>query len=137
MWAELAGAPLLYLRAGPAVVVAAWRVRSLERRCDFDEMVERLRRSSTGRSRPALSAAAARVAGRLLPLLPPAGMGPCLKRSLILLHLWSGWGLQPRLHMGMRAGQDGPEGHAWLTVDDPNLEDLAGSPGGCEEAMVL
>ena len=29
-----------------------------------------------------------RAIGRLLRFLPPRSMGPCLKRSLILLHLW-------------------------------------------------
>lgn len=135
--AELAGSPWLYARATLAVVAAARRVRSLERLHDFDEMVVRLRGTPGPGAPSGLPAAAARVLGRLLPALPPIGMGPCLKRSLILLHLWSRWGHRPRLHMGVRPGQDGPEGHAWLTVDDPDLQELAGSPAGCEEAMAL
>ena len=134
---ELARSPLLYLGATAAVMAAAARVRFLESRYDFDEMVGRLRRPSRGSRRSSLAVASARVSDRLLLLLPPFGMGPCLKRSLMLLHLWSGWGYEVKLHMGVRPGRDGPEGHAWLTVDDPDLQQLAGSPSGCEEAIAL
>ena len=135
--ADIARSPVLFLRATTAVLAAAVRVLRLERRLVFDEMVRRLRRPREGEPRRVLAVAAARVTGRLLPILPPAGMGPCLKRSLILLHLWSRWGFEARLHMGVRPGEDGPEGHAWLTVDEPALQDVAGSPAGCEEAIEL
>src|SRR6185436_476137 len=56
---------------------------------------------------------------RLLPLLPPRGYGRCLKRSLLLLDLWSRCGLRPRLHLAAPTARAGGEreGHAWVTVE--------------------
>ena len=126
-----------HLRAAAAVVVAAVRLRSLDRELPFDDLVADLRRRSRtpGEASPRIHA---RVVGPLLPFLPPWRMGRCLKRSLILLHLWSGIGLDPRLHVGVRGGDDGArEGHAWLTVDDSKLQTLAGSAAGCESSVEL
>lgn len=54
---------------------------------------------------------------RLLPVLPPWGGGRCFKRSLTLLDLWSRCDLNPDFYMGVKAGEDKPEGHAWLAAD--------------------
>jgi hypothetical protein len=56
-------------------------------------------------------------------LLPPWRYGRCLKRSLLLLDLWSRCGLSPRLHLGVRRdGERGRhQGHAWVTVASPPL----------------
>ncbi|HEX2255040.1 MAG TPA: hypothetical protein VHQ65_17370 [Thermoanaerobaculia bacterium] len=146
--------------AAPAVVRAALRVSRELARSEVRELPGRLRRVE-----PFALAALARPAwldgttARLLPLLPPRGVGRCLKRSLILLDLWSRCGLEPRLHVGVRRpGRSGPpsepgqgatgdatagqmggerrddplEAHAWVTVGDPRLDRRTG-PDGWEE----
>jgi hypothetical protein len=142
------------------VVRAALRVSRELARSEVRELPGRLRRvepfAVAALARPAwLDGAAA----RLLPLLPPRRVGRCLKRSLILLDLWSRCGLEPRLHVGVRrkggggaAGgrAEGPGGdpgvvrgetevrdnplaaHAWVTVGDPRLDRRTG-PEGWEE----
>ena len=109
-----------FLLALPAVARAAARLAWLERRLPLEELVAQLRAT-----RPFAIAALARpewllaTVDRLLVLLPPWRYGRCLKRSLLLLDLWSRCGLRPRLHLGVR--RDGEqrrhEGHAWVTVD--------------------
>jgi len=123
-----------FVYATPTVLRAAWRVRRLARRCDLRELPGRLRSvrpfAAPGLARPAWLDG---TAARLLPLLPPYGWGPCLKRSLVLLDLWSRCGLEPRFHLGVRKpGQDPLEGHAWVTVGDPRLDRRTG-PEGWEE----
>ncbi|NOZ93869.1 MAG: hypothetical protein GXP47_03880 [Acidobacteria bacterium] len=54
---------------------------------------------------------------RILPWLPPRCLRSCLKRSLLLMDLWSRCGLAPRFHLGLLAGKT-REGHAWVTVED-------------------
>ena len=72
-----------------------------------------------------------RLVNRLLRVLPPRGLGPCFKRSLLLLDLWSRCGLEPRLHLGVRRSVDRREGHAWVIV--AGRSDLsAGEPGYTE-----
>lgn len=75
--------------------------------------------------------AAQELVDRLLPWLPPRGLRPCLKRSLLLLDLWSRCGLAPRFHLGRLPAGGDPEGHAWVTADAPGLstdpEPFAGS----------
>lgn len=107
-----------FVAAVPAVVRAALRLRSLERHLDLAELVERMRRV------PPFLVPFLRhpmwllaTVDRLLSLLPPRRYGRCLKRSLLLLDLWSRCGLRPRLHLGVRrAGEAAHEGHAWVTV---------------------
>ena len=109
-----------FLLALPAVVRAAARLAWLERRLPLEELVARLRAT-----RPFAISALVRpewlvaTVDRLLVLLPPWRYGPCLKRSLLLLDLWSRCGLRPRLHLGVRRdGEQGRhQGHAWVTVD--------------------
>ena len=72
-----------------------------------------------------------RLVNRLLRILPPHDLGPCIKRSLLLLDLWSRCGLAPRLHLGVRRSVDRRECHAWVTVAGrPDLS--AGEPGYTE-----
>lgn len=102
--------------AGVAVVGAAVRLAWLLRSRPLSELPERLRavRPLPRPLRdPRLLAAGV---DRLLPWLPPWGAGRCLKRSLLLLDLWSRCGIQPRLHLGVRRlAAGGWEGHAWLS----------------------
>jgi hypothetical protein len=135
---EVARSPWLYLTAGPAVARAAFRVARSYGRCPFDELVGRLRQGRGAAPDVARARAQARVLGRLESLLPPRRMGRCLKRSLILLHLWSRAGLAPRCHIGFRPTADmAPGGHAWLSVDEPALADFCGSRGDHAEVLVL
>lgn len=57
------------------------------------------------------------VVERFLHRLPPRRMGPCLKRSLLLLHLFSRCGLEPQFHLGVAVDPQGRwQGHAWVTA---------------------
>ena len=137
-WSDPLRHPLVYAEAVLAVTAAALRLARIEPRLAFDATVARLRDRPAWRPRCATPGALARVAGRLLPLLPPHRMGRCMKRSLVLLDLWTACGLAPRLHLGLRGTRaGGREGHAWLTVDDPELALLAGDPRGSVEAAEL
>jgi len=104
---------LAHACAIPLAFAAGIRVFRLEGGLPFDELVSRLRHAP--RLPPVLAdpAVYARVVGRIVPILPPWGMGRCTKRSLLLLYLWSGCGLEPRLHLGVIAGG---RGHAWVSA---------------------
>ena len=125
----------------PAVVRAAVRCGWWERRLPLDGLVERLR------STPRFSSAALAhpewllaIVDRLLPLLPPWRYGRCLKRSLLLLDLWSRCGLRPALHLGVRRADEGVrEGHAWVTAEEAasGQGPLATSAEGYREAFRL
>ena len=129
------GEPLRRLRLAVAVAAAAFRIAVRERRCRFDVLVPLLRQGQPLAQPLQDPVALARFVRRLIPYLPPFGMGRCLKRSLLLLHLWSRCGLAPVLHIGV-AGVGGPRrAHAWLTVEDPALVDLAGCPAGTVETV--
>ena len=52
----------------------------------------------------------------LLKLLPPHRFGRCLKRSCLLLDLWSRCGLRPRLHIGTLKEGEERRFHAWVSV---------------------
>jgi hypothetical protein len=116
-----------------AVVRAAWRVGWLEPRTSLDELVSKLRSRRRGRSSfdPSLARG---IVERLLPVLPPFGAGRCVKRSLLLLELWSRAGLEPCLHVGMirgdRIARKPDAGHLWVTTASedyrtPDLPDIA------------
>ncbi len=122
-------APLLLLL--PAVVAASFRARRLYRGLPLDQACRAL--MDVRPLPPPLRdpAGCLRLVNRLLRVLPPRGLGPCLKRSLLLLDLWSRCGLAPRLHLGVRRSVDRREGHAWVTVAGrPDLS--AGEPGYAE-----
>jgi len=143
-----------FLLALPAVARASVRVAWLARRLPLDALVVRLRAVPPFALRPlARPDWLLATLDRLLPVLPPLGHGRCLKRSLLLLDLWSRCGLHPRLHLGVRLGSPlqsaggRHEGHAWVTVvaataeaanDGPSTVDgLGTSSEGYPEAFVL
>jgi Transglutaminase-like superfamily len=107
------------LCAVAAILRAAIRVAWLEPRTSLPDLVSRLRRTRPSRgplvssllADPALSLGLLEV---MLPVLPPFGAGRCLKRSLLLLDLWSRAGLVPSLHLGVRRGGNTRGGHAWV-----------------------
>lgn len=134
----------------PAVLRAAARLAWLDRRLPLDELVDRLRSAGPFVLRPlARPDWLLATLDRVLPLLPPRRYGRCLKRSLLLLDLWSRCGLRPRLHLAPPSTRDAAlttrrhEGHAWVTVDAPAPGDagvepmLATSSEGYPEAFVL
>ena len=135
---EVGRRPLTYLRAALAAVgTAVWLAR-LERGNAFDQTVARLRAGRAFPRRLADPAVHARVVNRLLPWLPPRGMGRCLKRSLLLLHLWSRCGLAPTLHLGFVGPVHGSvQGHAWLTASSDRGPVTAGVDAGYTEAFVF
>ncbi|HEV8629554.1 MAG TPA: lasso peptide biosynthesis protein [Thermoanaerobaculia bacterium] len=107
------------LLAMPAVVRAALRCAWLERQLTLEDLVARLRET------PPFAVRALRrpewllaTLDRVLPLLPPWHYGACLKRSLLLLDLWSRCELKPALHLGVRrdGASDRHRAHAWVTV---------------------
>ena len=53
---------------------------------------------------------------RLVKVLPPRNFGPCIKRSFLLLDLWSRCGLEPRIHLGTHKSDGEHRFHAWVTV---------------------
>ena len=105
----------------PALARAALRCAWLERRLPLDELVERLR-DTRPFALPTMVQPLCLLASldRVLPLLPPWCYGTCLKRSLLLLDLWSRCGLRPRLHLGVRLHREEEAhlGHAWVTVQE-------------------
>jgi len=107
---------IFLLLALPSVIRAAWRVRRLEPGSELPELVDRLRRVQPWRfallNQPAYLAG---CVGRVAMLLPMRGLGPCMRRSLILLDLWSRCGVNPRFHLGMAEGGADRRLHAWVT----------------------
>ena len=118
----------------PAVAAASIRTWWLYRRLPLDQACRAL--TEVRPLPPPLRdpAGCLRLVNRLLRVLPPRGMGPCFKRSLLLLDLWSRCGLSPRLHLGVRCSVDQREGHAWVTVE--GRPDLSAGETGYTEAFV-
>ncbi len=129
--------PLTYLVAALLAVAASRRLtRELDRRA-FDDLIAWLRCGRPLRGRLADPTVHLRVVGRLNRWLPPRRMGPCLRRSLVLLHLWSRCGLEPVLHLGFASrGDDRWQGHAWLTARRAGDELRAGSADDHVETFV-
>ena len=107
---------VFFLLALPSVIRAAWRVHRLEPGSGLPDLVDRLRRVKPWRfaflNNPAYLEASV---GRLAVLLPLRGLGPCMKRSLVLLDLWSRCGVDLRFHLGMAQSGDERRLHAWVT----------------------
>ena len=125
-------APLLLLL--PAVVAASFRARRLYRGLPLDQACRALIEVRPLPLPLRDPVGCLQLVNRLLQVLPPRGLRPCLKRSLLLLDLWSRCGLAPRLHLGVRHSADRREGHAWVTV--AGRPDLSASPPGYTEAFV-
>jgi hypothetical protein len=119
------------------VVAAALRLAVLERGLGVDALVGRLREA------PPLPACLADpllyppVVDRLLRWLPPhRRMGRCVKRSLLLLHLWSRCDLRPVFHYGVAQSPDGSRrAHAWLSGVPAGL--VGDSGEGYTETLTL
>lgn len=118
----------------PAVVAASIRTWWLYRRLPLDQACRALVEVKALPPPLRDPAGYQRLVNRLLRVLPPRGLGPCFKRSLLLLDLWSRCGLAPRFHLGVRRSMDRREGHAWVTVAD--RPDLSAGESGNTEAFV-
>ena len=128
--------PWRLVRAVAAAYRAGWRVRRGDR-LPFDRLVEELRKGKPFKGPLADPDLHLRVVVRLLPLLPPWPMGRCMKRSLLLLDLWSRCGLAPCLHLGVAPLGEGLLGHAWLTAEAGGRTLQAGSSEGQREAFAF
>lgn len=127
-----------HVKATLRSLAAAMVVTRLERDSRYDDLVARLRQGPTLPADEQDPVIYARVVGRLLPILPPWRMGRCLKRSLILLHLWSRCGLTPSFNLGVRKAEpDAVEGHAWLTLKEVDDFSRGGSSTGCAPVVEL
>jgi hypothetical protein len=128
------------LAAAPVVLAAGARVARLERKLALGALVDELRRDA-GRPLPRWLARPAWLAGtleRLLPVVPPYGYGPCLRRALILLDLWTRCGLAPTIHLGFRLRAPERDGHAWITAAAADGTPLqASGPNGTTPAFEL
>jgi hypothetical protein len=114
------------LHAGARAVQASIHIAWLFPRLPFDQLAANLRQSRVFPAGLADPRHYAQVVALLLPLLPPWGMGRCLKRSLLLVRLWSRCGLVVELHVGVRLAASGERiAHAWVTA----------TPGGRDELV--
>jgi len=105
--------------ATPYLFAAGWRIARRDRRLGFGRLVDELR-SNGGRPLPRWLARPDWLAGtleRCLGVIPPRRYGPCLRRSLILLDLWTRCGLRPTLHLGFRLATEDRGGHAWISAE--------------------
>ncbi len=114
---ELATKAVFFVVALPVVVRAARRLVRLNRRYGLQELADRLRsvepwRSSYLANPRYLDASVS----RLVKVLPPRRFGPCIKRSFLLLDLWSRCGLTPRIHIGTQKRDGEHHFHAWVTI---------------------
>ena len=115
---ELPAKAAFFVVALPAMMRAALRLARLNRRCGLQELADRLRAVEPwGKSYLANPRYLDAAVSRLVGVLPPRGFGPCIKRSFLLLDLWSRCGLEPRIHIGTEKRGDGERHfHAWVTV---------------------
>jgi hypothetical protein len=105
-------------------IVASLRASRIWPRLAVDEAVERLR---TTRQLPQYLRRPQDlelVVFRLSRWLPPRGLRACLKRSLLLLDVWSRCGLRPELHLGVSGDGQSRSGHAWVTADSIDSGDM-------------
>ena len=114
---ELSTKAAFFVAALPAVLRAARRLVRLNRQCDLRELADRLRAvepwEDSYLANPRYLDASV---SRLVKLLPPRNFGPCIKRSFLLLDLWSRCGLEPRIHIGTHKQEGEHRFHAWVTV---------------------
>jgi hypothetical protein len=126
--------PWRLARAVAAAYRAGWRVQRGSR-LPFDRLVEELRKGERFGAALADPDLHLRVVFRLSPVLPPWRMGRCMKRSLLLVNLWSRCGLAPCLHLGLPPLGEGLLGHAWLTAESEGRVLWAGSSQGQREGF--
>ncbi len=114
---ELPAKAAFFVVALPVVLRAALRLAWLNKRCNLQQLADRLRSvepwDASYLANPHYLDASV---SRLVRLLPPRRFGPCIKRSFLLLDLWSRCGLEPRIHIGTCKEDGEHRFHAWVTV---------------------
>ncbi len=114
---ELSTKAAFFVAALPAVLRAARRLVRLNRQCDLRQLADRLRTvepwEGSYLANPRYLDASV---SRLVKVLPPRSFGPCIKRSFLLLDLWSRCGLEPKIHIGTHKRDGEHRFHAWVTV---------------------
>jgi Transglutaminase-like superfamily len=109
-----------------ALRMAGWRLvlPLLKRRLPLMRLVPlmwmRERARPLSAEREARIAELARVVFRSQHLSRP---GNCLERSLVLYRYLSAGGADPQLVVGLRGGEEGVRGHAWVTVRGEPVEE--------------
>jgi Transglutaminase-like superfamily len=109
---------LFFVCAVPAVVRAARRLRHCSGEKDLEKLANAMRHAAPLPSFLRNPLFLAGTVDRLIKVLPPANFGPCLKKSLILLDLWTGCGLEPKLHLGAAIAGQTFDFHAWISAGD-------------------
>ncbi len=116
---ELSRKVAFFVAALPVVLRAARRLVRLNRRHDLQELADRLRSvepwQASYLANPRYLDASV---SRLVKVLPPRNFGPCIKRSFLLLDLWSRCGLEPRIHIGTHTRGGEHHFHAWVTTPE-------------------
>ncbi len=136
---ELPTKAVFFVAALPVVMRAARRLVRLNRHCDLQELADRLRlvapwRDSYLANPHYLDASVS----RLVKVLPPRGFGPCIKRSFLLLDLWSRCGLEPKIHIGTQKRDGEHHFHAWVTVpESSNSPSIPCSGNGASEYVEI
>ena len=114
---ELPAKAAFFVAALPVVLRAALRLARLHKRNDLQGLADRLRSvepwDGSYLANPRYLDASV---SRLVKVLPPRKFGPCIKRSFLLLDLWSRCGLEPRIHIGTHKRDGEHRFHAWVTV---------------------
>lgn len=137
-WGEWVLAPMLFFWA--VIRLTFW-----VRRAPLARLPSILRRARPvsarwarhGRLQPRLAAWVERFG----PVVPPSDLGPCLKRSLLLVDLLRRCGVETRFHCGVRrvdrtsTGQ-AIEAHAWVTIDGRVFPESSAPPPGFAEVWV-
>ena len=72
----------------------------------------------------------------LLALFPYNKKGNCLPRSLILYALAPRYGFQVKFHCGVRKGEEGLEGHAWITREGQTFLEYTRQSIGMVETFI-
>ena len=108
---------MVWLVSRLLVLVASVRISWLCRRLPLDQLVERIRRVPVLPESFRKPEVFQEVVNRWYGRLPPRNLRSCLKRSYLLLDLWTRCGLRPEFHLGVRTVAGAKNGHAWLTVE--------------------
>ena len=116
------------------LVVAALRVSWWHSRLPLDRLPDRLRSVRLLPARYRRPEDFASLVDRWPGRLPPRGLRSCLRRSYLLLDLWSRCGLEPVFYLGVRKVDGTPDGHAWVTAG--NLNSGLEPDGGYEPTFV-
>jgi hypothetical protein len=114
-----------------AVRMSSWALvlPLLKRRFPLQRLAE-LMRKDPGGPRDAVSERQIVALSSLLARRPPRFRANCLERSLLAYRFLARANADPRLVVGVRSGENGILGHAWVTVDGEPIHESAASVSG-------